>query len=338
MANIHDVAKLAGVSPTTAKRALREPELLHPDTLGRVQRAIETLHYEPDARAGSLRGGKSYTIGLVVGRFVEPFFAELAQSIGRTLRRADYSLIISENEYDSGIERRALQQLYGQRVGALIVRPGYGDESREYLLRLRERGVYILEVDYHLEGSPFDYVLLDNAACVREGVRYLHELGHTRIAALSMYHPVKHPETRSKTFPEAMRALGLTIPQEYQRLVPLREDTAYTLTRELMALPTPPTALFALTGTQAAGAFRALRELGLQVGQDVSLLAFDNYSWTALVEPPIDVIEQPVQEMGHEAARIVIEALKGDAPPAPVRKLFPGVLIARGSCVPPRPS
>jgi LacI family transcriptional regulator len=332
---ILDVAKRAGVSATTAKRALRDPELLHPETLRRVQEAIQELQYEPDHRAGGLRGGQSRTVGLVVGRFVEPFFAELAHSISQVLREADYSVIISENEYDSRIELTELQRLYGQRVSALIVRPGYGEASRDYLLRLRERGVYILEVDYHLEGAPFDSVLLDNFDCVRQGVEYLHGLGHTRIAALSKYDAVTHPETRSKLFPEAMAALGLSVPEEYGRVIDLREDTAYELTRDLMALPTPPTALFALTGTQAAGAFRALRELELRVGRDISLLAFDNYSWTGLVDPGIDVIEQPVRQMGMEAARIVMQALEQGPPERPLRLALPGRLIRRGSCAPP---
>ncbi|PYE48336.1 LacI family DNA-binding transcriptional regulator [Deinococcus yavapaiensis] len=338
MPTILDVAKRAGVSATTAKRALSDPHLLHPQTLRRVQEAIKELHYEPDQRAGSLRGGQSRTIGLVVGRFAEPFFAELAHAISQVLRQADYSVIISENEYDSRIELAELQRLYGQRVSALIVRPGYGEASRDYLLRLRQRGVYILEVDYHLEGAPFDSVLLDNAACVREGVEYLQGLGHTRIAALSKYDAVKHPETRSKLFPQAMAALGLSIPDEYARVIDLREDTAYELTRDLMALATPPTALFAFTGSQAAGAFRALKELGLRVGRDISLLTFDNYSWTALVDPGIDVIEQPVRQMGDAAARIVMQALEQGPSDRPIHLALPGRLIRRGSCVPPESS
>lgn len=335
MANILDVARLAGVSPTTAKRALRDPERLHPETLKRVHDAVAALHYEPDMRAGALRGGQSRTVGLIVGSIVEPFFAELSRCIGQSLRRAGYSLIVSENEYSSERDLNELRLLYGQRVAALIVRPGYGEQSRDALLRLRERGVYILEVDYHLPDSPFDYVVLDNPGCIRLGVRYLHGLGHTRIAALGTYHPLIHPELRSKTFPEAMHELGLEVPQEYQRVVLLNEDSAYTLTRDLMALPTPPTALFALNGTQAAGAYRALRELGLRPARDVSLITIDNYSWTALVDPPIDVIEQPVQIMGSEAARLVIAALEGARSESPVQLALSGRLIVRGSCAPP---
>lgn len=347
MANILDVAKLAGVSPTTAKRALRNPEQLHPDTLSRVMGAVATLHYEPDQRAGALRGGQSRAVGLLVGSIVEPFFAELARTTGRTLRRAGYTLIISENEYSSERDLEELKLLYGQRVSALIVRPGYGEKSREYLMRLRERGVYIVEVDYHLPEAPFNAVMLNNAECVRQGVRYLHELGHTRIAALGTYHPLIHSETRSKTFPQAMLERGLSVHPEYQRIGLLNEETAYALTHELMSLETPPTALFALNGTQAVGTYRALRERGLKLARDVSLLTFDDYPWMSLVDPSVDAIKQPVQQMGEAAARLVVEELerRGDLESSlestPLSQAehvyleFTGQLVVRGSCAPP---
>ncbi|GGJ87931.1 LacI family DNA-binding transcriptional regulator [Deinococcus aquiradiocola] len=335
MTSITDVARLAGVSATTAKRALKEPDKLHPDTLRRVQDAIQSLHYEPDLRAGALRGGQSRTVGLVIGSILEPFFAQLARTLARELRRGGYNLLISENEYQSETELEELRLLYGQRIEALILRPGYGDHSREYLERLHSRGVTILQIDYAPPGSPYSSVQLDNAAATREGVRYLAGLGHTRIAITGQYDPLLHPEQRSQTFPHAMQEAGLTVRPEYQRVMFLTEDNAYRYTLDVMRLPEPPTALFALTGSSAAGVYRALRELGLRVPHDVSLLSFDNYSWTGLVDPPIDVLEQPVEDMARAAARTVLDALAGHAT-QPVRQLFPARLVVRGSCAPPR--
>ncbi len=340
VSTIQDVARLAGVSPTTAKRALRDPDKLTPETLARVQAAIEELHYEPDVRAGSLRGGQSRTVGLVVASIVEPFFAQFARAAARHLKAADYTLIVSENEYSAHLELPELRRLYGQRVAAIMLRPGYGEESREYLERLRDRGLFILEFDYAPDSSDFPSVVLDHAGCMREAVAYLHGLGHTRIAALGTYDPEVHPEDRSRTFPQAMRDRGLNVPPEYGRVVLLTEDTAYDLTHELLALPTPPTALIALTGTQAIGAFRAIRERGLSLPGDLSLLTFDNYPWTALVDPPITVIEQPVEAMAEAAARAVLRALEGgfdaSSTTTPQHAVFPGRLIVRGSCAPPR--
>lgn len=334
VATIQDVARLAGVSPTTAKRALREPDKLSTDTLARVQAAVRVLDYEPDQRAGSLRGGQSRTIGLIVASIIEPFFAEFARAAGRTLAAAGYTLIISENEYSAVRELTELQRLYGQRVAGIMLRSGYGHESRDYLRRLTGRGLKLLEFDYTTPGSPYPSVMLDNAGAMEDAVRHLHGLGHERIAALGTYHPQIHPETRSQAFPRIMAGLGLTVPAEYQRVTLLTEDTAYRLTHELMALGTPPTAIIALTGTEGIGAYRAIRERGWHIPDDISLITFDNYPWTSLVTPPITVLEQPVGEMAVAAAQGMLSLIAG----TPIMsRVFPARLIPRPSCAPPQP-
>ncbi|PNY79859.1 LacI family DNA-binding transcriptional regulator [Deinococcus koreensis] len=335
MPTIQDVARLAGVSPTTAKRALREPDKLTPETLGRVQQAIEQLHYEPDQRAGSLRGGQSTTIGLIVASILEPFFAQFARTAAHALAGAGYTLIISENEYSAARELEELRRLYGQRVGGIMLRPGYGMDSGDYLARLSARGTCVVQYDYRPPHSPYPSVTLDNPRAMSEAVGYLHGLGHRAIAALGTYHPVIHPEERSRTFPEAMNALGLSVPPEYQRVTLLTEDTAYALTHELLALPAPPTALIALTGTQAVGAYRAIRERGLSIPADLSLITFDNYPWTALVEPPITVLEQPAADMATASVRRLLAQLEGRPAPAGAHETFPARLIVRGSCAAP---
>lgn len=335
MATINDVAKRAGVSPTTAKRAIRSPDLLAPGTLERVKRAIKELHYEPDQTAGALRRGRSTSIGLMVGNIVEPFFAALTRVIAKTLRARGYSLLIADNEYDPEVEREHLKMFHGHRVSALIMRAAFGQPNLDYLRRMQKNGIYILEIDHFSEGSPFGHVMLDNRACVFEGVRYLAELGHTRIAALGTYHPERIPDERAYAFPDAMRAVGLTVPETYPQIINFNEEEAYQLTHRLMRLPEPPTALFSITGSQAAGAFRALKEQGLRIPEDVSLLTFDNYTWTSLLEPPLDVIEQPVEAMAQEAVDIVLEAVEERALERVVRKRFPGKLIRRRSCAPP---
>jgi len=98
VANINDVARRAGVSPTTAKRAIRSPELLASGTLARVRRAVADLNYEPDELAAALRRGQSHTIGLIVGNIVEPFFARLIRTVGKAVRAQGYTLLVADNE------------------------------------------------------------------------------------------------------------------------------------------------------------------------------------------------------------------------------------------------
>lgn len=335
MANIIDVARRAGVSPTTAKRAIRSPELLAPQTLLKVQRAVTELNYEPDQVAATLRRGQGHTVGLIVGNIVEPFFAGLTRTIGKALRQEGFTLLVADNEYDVTNELEQLKAFSGLRIAGLILRSGYGTPNLDYLRRMQTRGTAVVEVDYIFPGSPFSHVMLDNKGCVRSGVAYLASLGHKRIASLGTFHETILPDERTLAFPEAMGELGLSLPREYQRVIYPTPGDAYRLTNELMRLPEPPTALFSTTGNLALGAFQALKELGLEIPDDVSLLSFDDYPWTQVVEPATDVIAQPVEAMGEAAARLVVQEIKNPGRP-PERLRLSGTLIERGSCGPPR--
>lgn len=335
VANIHDVARRAGVSATTAKRAIRDPDKLAPDTLARVQDAIAALHYEPDQVASALRSGHSATVGLIIGSIVEPFFAHLTRSIVHGLRDHGLSVIMADNEYRADLESDILRTFYGNRVAGLIVRSGYGGTNLDYLARMKRRGTAIVEVDYVAPGSPHAHVMLDNAGAVARGVDHLVAHGHRRIASLGSFDPLTNPDERVQAFPYAIARHGLALPDAYVRPAAPVEGDAYAVTKELTDLPEPPTALFALTGTMATGAYRALRERGLRVPGDVSLLSFDDYPWMELVTPGIDTLAQPVAQMGEHTVRILVGQMRDGPRAEPERIRLPAELRLRGSVRPP---
>lgn len=334
MATIEDVAKLAGVSPTTAKRAIRQPELLANETLAQVQKAIATLQYEPDLVAGALRRGHNKTIGLMVGDILEPIFAQFTRIIGEEVRRQGYSLLLADDEYDADVELSNLKMFYGHRIGGLIIRPAYAS-NYDYLKRLEARGVSIVEIDYTQFQSPFSYIMLGNEEAAFEGVSYLYSLGHRRIAFVGRASLTEYPEERFSGFMKAVNHFGLKLPESYLTPLPkYSEKLAYERTHELLNLPEPPTAIFAYNGTCTLSAYRAIQEKGLSIPEDISLLGFDNYSWTSLLVPPLDVFEQPVEQMAFAAVDAVLAKIKGNT--ELIRKRFPATLIKRGSCAPPK--
>jgi LacI family transcriptional regulator len=335
VATIHDVAKHAGVSTTTAKRAIREPAKLAPDTLRRVQHAITELHYETDQVASALRSGHTTTIGLVIGSIVEPFFAELTRTIVHDVRERGYALVMADNEYRDDLEAAQLRTFSGHRVAGLIVRSANGAGNLDYLLRLARRGMAIVEVDYFTPSSPLPHVMLDNPGAIDRGVDHLVAYGHRRIASLSSFHRVRNPDERVQAFPKALARHGLPLPPAYLHPVSPTETYGYQVTRALMDLPDPPTAIFATTGSMATGAYRALKQLGLHVPTDVSLLAFDDYPWMELVEPGIDTLAQPVEAMAHATVRLLFDQIRLGRAAAVERLRFPATLIVRGSVAPP---
>lgn len=330
MATIEDVARLAGVSATTAKRAIRQPELLASETLAQVQKAITMLQYEPDLVAGALRRGRNKTIGLMVGDLLEPIFAQFTRVIGEEVRRLGYSLLLADDQYDADIELKNLRMFSGQRISGLIIRPAYAS-NYDYLKRLEAQGVSIVEIDYTQFHSPFSYIMLRNEEAAFEGVSYLYGLGHRRIAFVGRASLSQYPEERFAGFMKAVNHFQLTLPENYLTPLPkYSEQLAYERTQELLNLPEPPTAIFAYNGTCTLNAYRAIQERGLTIPDDVSLLGFDNYSWTSLIAPPLDVFEQPVEEMALAAVAAILSKINGDT--GLIRKRFPATLIKRGSC------
>lgn len=336
MVSLSDVAERAGVSPSTVRRAIREPGLVSPATLERVLEVVAALGYEPNETAGALRRGRNRAIGLIVGDILGFFFASLTRAVGRATRSAGFSLLIADNEYRADVELADLRAFNSHRVSGLILRSAYGSGNYEYLQRMAERGTAIVEIDYFHPHSPFHHVMLDNAGATAEGVRYLRTLGHERIAGIGLQESIDHPDERTDGFVSAAGMAGLSLPDAWNPKVArtgaaTAEEHAYQATRRAMLLAPRPTAIFALTGASAIGALRALQDLHLVIPDDVSLLSFDHDRWTTVVTPPLDVLEQPIDEMGRTAVGIVLDAL--DRPDREsVRCRYQARLVMRGSC------
>jgi LacI family transcriptional regulator len=241
------------VSTTTAKRAIREPEKLAPDTLRRVREAIEALHYEPDQLASALRSGRSTTLGLVIGSIVEPFFAELTRTIVHDVRGRGFSVIVADNEYRDDVEAAHLRSFYGNRVAGLILRSAYGSTNLDYVLRMQRAASPWWRSTASSPAARLPHVMLDNVGAVDEGVAHLVAHGHRRIAALSSYHPQLNADERVQRFPEALARHGLTLPAAYVSQTAPTEWDAHAATLRVMRLDEPPTAIFATTGSMAAG-------------------------------------------------------------------------------------
>jgi len=334
-----DVARRAGVSPSTVRRAIREPQLLAPETLTKVLQVVDELGYEPNETAGALRRGRNLTIGLIVGDILGFFFASLTRAVGRATREHGYSLLIAENEYRADLERADLRAFNSHRVSGLILRSAYGRGNYDYLQRMRERGTVIVEIDYVHPHSPFHHVMLDNASATSEGVRYLHALGHERIVGVGLPQSVRHADERSDGFVAAIEAVGVPLPEASNPTLACSkanspEAHGYAVTMRAMKQARRPTAVFALTGVSAVGALRAIQDLHLRIPDDVSVLAFDHDRWTTVVTPRLDVLEQPIGAMGRAAVEIVMDEI--ERPGAAVKhRRFDARLLRRGSCGPP---
>ncbi|WP_203076868.1 LacI family DNA-binding transcriptional regulator [Falsiroseomonas ponticola] len=318
---IKDVARAAGVAPATVSRALGKGPISEA-LRAQVMEAVRATGYRPNLAARRLRSQETGTIGLMVADIANPFFTGVARAVEHAAFEAGLRVILCDSDRDPAREASYLQLMQEERVTGLIMAP-----TRVTAQRLAGLALDVPTVLIDRAGPPglFDSVLLDNGEAAAGLVDHLVAQGHTRITGL-FGETSDTGRARAEGFASAMARHGLapdarfipaTTPPTEAALAVLREDAA-------------PGALLAANSLLLLGALRATRQAGLRVPRDLALCGFDNEPWTELVEPGLTVVEQPLEEIGRAAMRLLFDRLRD--PDQPVRKLMlSGRQVVRGS-------
>lgn len=322
---IPDVARRAGVAPATAARALGDYGAVSDATRRRVLAAADELGYRRNDLARAMITGRSTTIGLVIADIENPFFARAARGVSDAARRLGYEVVLTNTDEDTAAERSAVRVLLAKRVDGIIVAPTSHDV--DHLVAARAGGCPVVLLDRRVPGFDVDSVIVDNHAASRDVVERLLAAGHRRIAMVTGGAPsgsgpepsrpsLSTGQDRVDGYLAALADAGTADPRTYLRTGAHSPDQARTLTAGLIALPEPPTAVYASDSRVALGVLTAIRTAGLAVPQQMSVTAFDDADWTSVVTPPISVVAQPTHAMGRRAAEMLIERIEGTERPA----------------------
>lgn len=329
---IVEVAKTTGVSISTVSRALSKPELVAPETLARVLRAVEKLNYRPNQLARGLRQGRSGVVGLAAPDISSPFQSKIAKGLGKIAAAHGFQLFLCSTDEDSLQEAALLRSLRAYQLQGLVILPTERTRQNLHLLG----GLPVVEVDRTTGQPTLSAVLIDNAGGAGTAVAHLIALGHTRVATVTGRLSVTTGRERLHGYQQALRDAGLRADPSWVAEGDHFEETGYRAALELLALPEGSfTAIFAANGEVAAGVLRAVRERGLDIPRELSLVAFDDSRWARLVTPPLTVVEQPAFEMGCLAGRELFRLLEGAEPERREHRLEPR-LIVRASTAPPK--
>ncbi|WP_458116535.1 LacI family DNA-binding transcriptional regulator [Arthrobacter sp. D2-10] len=337
---VADVAKAAQVSKAQAARALGNYGAVSDDVRERVLAAAEELSYRPNELARSMNTGKSHTIGIVVGDIENPHFGLATRGITDTAKKSGYNVILVNTDEEREAEVAAVQVLLDKRVDGLIVAPASSTET-EHLRSVHDSGRPLVLLDRRAEGFPGETVAVDMTDISYEATRHLLDSGHRRIAFISTLKTNlpfdENFQLESSQISERLtgmrRALledGLDLPRDLVRLNAGDAESVQKITREVLSLPDPATAVVASDGLIGLSVVEAIQGLGLSIPEDVSFLMYDDFAWTRLTTPPLTVIAQPVYDMGVAAASALIRQIEGrrtgDAIPVLTARL-----IKRGS-------
>ena len=332
---ISDVATTAGVSITTAVRVLSGRGYASVSARKRVTAAVDEIGYVPNLVARSLRHGRTAIIGLVVADIENPFYSAIAKSVERVMSKAGYSVVLLNSDDDPAMERQLLDVLERLRVSGLIVTPAGSNRAR--FERLRRDGTAIVQISRSVPRLNTDSVLVDNRMGACDAVTALIEAGHRRIGLLAGSPGVNSGVERSEGYVKALTDHGLAVDPSLMRGRSFHREHAIDEARSLLAERPRATAIFAANNLLAESCLQALKELGLDVPRDVSLVAFDDVHWMALVKDGITTMRLPVGEMARTAAEMILERLADKSARPSATVIFRPELVVRGSIAPPPP-
>jgi DNA-binding LacI/PurR family transcriptional regulator len=343
-ATIHDVARLARVSPTTVSNALNGRfERMGQDTVERIQQAIESLGYTPSRVARQLKTGHAPIIGLVVPSVANPFWGAFARTAEEAALAHGYRVLLGNSERDLEREQLYAEEMWAQGIRGLIF--GSSPLSLGHLSALIQHGLHVVAFDRHgrrNDDLDVDSVSMDNVLAGRLATAHLLALGHRRIGFLSGPIRTVSRMDRLEGYRSALAEAGIELDPH------LIWEGAFSSTfgdiegaklgrrgaQEILGRENRPTALIAINDMYALGAYAGARDLGLRIPETCSIVGFDDIMLAEIAEPPLTTIRQPLEDMLRVAVERLIEHLNATASVDVTQLTFAPELIVRGSTAP----
>ena len=318
MATIYDIAKKAGVSAATVSRVLAGAN--HPvkeETRTRILKLAEELGYKPNTIAQSLAKKTTKTVALLVPSITNFFYTQIADEICDLLTREGYSVFLCHTRRQIEKESQHVETLIARRLDGVIfsstrTKPEDNEINQKNIDKLRAYGICTVAFGSHFKGTSQVYVNTYKGAF--RATEHLLSLGHRRIGFIDGL-VAGTSQSRRRGFLDALAKHGISHGEELVVAGNLQVDGGREAVRQLWQNPHPPTALIVVSHLMALGAMGELKARGYTVGEDVSLIGFDDSEISALMDPPLTVIRQPVDKVAQAASQLLLKQMAGDKKP-----------------------
>lgn len=309
MTTIYDVAKEAGVSHMTVSRVINGKKGVKPETREKVLKAIEKLGYTPNSLARSFVLQKTHTIGLIISDITNPFFTTLARGVEDTAMNKNYSVILCNTDEDPEKEQIYLEVLARKRIDGILLASATGKKTT--LKTILMKNIPLVLIDRKIEGlDNVDVVKGDNVSGAYLLTKTLINYGHKRIGIILGYKHIATFYERLEGYKKALTEANIQIDENLIKFDKPSKDSGFKLTMELLNMKNPPTAIFGGNNFISIGVMIAIKELGLKIPDDVSLVSFDDIEIMSQVYPFLTVISQPAYSMGVIATELLIRRIE----------------------------
>jgi len=308
---IIDIAKKLGISPATVSNALTGERYVKKETIEKVKKMVEELHYSPNIIARALRGKKRNIIGLLTSNINNPFNAEIISGVEDVLNKKDYILVLNSTRFDAEIEKKAVMQLNNLLVDGLVFVGGMSDFSHVELVIPQNTPVVL--INRKITGSRFTDIAVDYKGAFRKIVEYLHESGHQRIGYVGWQKDSSIiPEEKLWGFTEGLDRVGISENKRnifLKNNIPIREFREYReFAREIYPLIEQEgiTSLVAQTDNIALGLISGLNTPKVRIPDDISIVGCGNIAMSGSSSPPITTVHLPKIRMGRFGAEVLL--------------------------------
>lgn len=325
-ATIREVAREADVSPSTVSRALSAPDLVNPATRERVLRAAQRLGYAPNRAARGLITGRTGNLGLIVPDLANPFFPSVVKGVQAKAREADYAVLLADTDEDPSVETDLVRVLAKQVDGLVLCSPRAPEEEVRALLE----GTTAVLVNRRIRSVPS--VVFDNVDGIRQAVAHLRALGHRRVAWVGGPRASWSTRDRIRGLRTATAAAGMELvvvghfPPQFEGGVAAAD----------LVVAAGATCVIAYNDIMALGLISRLRDRGLDVPGDISVVGIDDIHMSAMSSPALTTISLTKQQLGRAAVDLLLELLERPEGVRDVRRELPTQLLVRASTGPAR--
>jgi len=330
MADIREVAKMANVSPSTVSRVLGGKIPVAEETKTKVLAAIAKLNYRPNIVAQSLKGGRFRSIGLIVPNVRSLVFPAAIRGIEDVAMKHGYIVVLCNTDENPEQEKAYIQGLRSRLVDGFIFSTARPDYHNIKALEEEEFPVVLL---IRQMGSSANAVVVDNFNGAYQATQYLIARGLKRIGLINGALDIQLYQERFRGYQQAMQEGGLPLPDGAVLHGVYGWEDAHRETMRMLHDGVRVDAFFATNDPKAAGVMRAIKDFGLTIPKDISVMGFDNIDIAPLLDPPLTTVAQPFYKMGATACEQLIKIIEGKRRLKPKIDVFPAELVIRGTVI-----
>ncbi len=327
---IKDVAMYAGVSPATVSLVINNRSGVNSETKNKVLYAIEKLNYKPNQAARNLIMQRPSAIGLVVTNIENPFYSELIHYVQEEIDNTEYSLLLGISNDNVLKEKKAIDDMVSRDVGGLIIVPSRdGENNLDHLYTLKEQQIPFVFITSAYNGIQSDCVMSDLEKGMHDATIYLLNKNKKKIYFITEKRTLRLSEDRIRGYISAYKEYNLKYNDEYIIETNPTVENGINLTQEILENDTPD-AIITVNALLSLGVMKCIKDKGLNVPENISVICFDELSYSSLLYTPITTVKQPLYEICHEAVSLLCTRIDGNNEPYKTQ-YFPTEMIIRHS-------